>query len=76
MICEELIETAPLCELLRTKAAEWEIAPVSVDALCERFDMFHALTWRQIVEAIEQIATGVDLTEGAAPAPAAATGGE
>ena len=45
---------------------------VAVEALCERVDMFHALTWRQVVELVEQLATGVDpLADSATPVGAA-----
>ena len=36
---------------------EWGLHPASVAMLCERIDMFNALTWRQVVEVIEQLAT-------------------
>jgi hypothetical protein len=53
-------EAAVLCEIMRTKGGEWGLAGVSIEAMCERIDMFTALTWRQVVEIIEQLATGVD----------------
>ena len=72
---EEGCEAGELCEIVRTKCPEWGVAPVSAEALCERIDMFNALTWRQVVEIIEQLATGVDPNapiDASAPAVAAA----
>ena len=63
-------------EIMQLKGPEWGLHPASVAMLCERIDMFNALTWRQVVEIIEQLATGVDPTaagavEAAAPEAAA-----
>lgn len=48
------VESEALKQMLATKAAEWGLHQETVAAMFEAIDRFEKLTWRQLVEIIEQ----------------------